>query len=35
MINPTNEFWGLLGVGLMIFFFLLPLALSDKWKNKK
>jgi hypothetical protein len=30
---PTDTFWGLAGIGVLIFFVLLPFALSDKWKK--
>lgn len=31
---PTNEFWFLAGMSLIIFSALLPFALSDKWTKK-
>jgi hypothetical protein len=31
---PTPEFWTFAGIGVMIFFILLPFALSDKWEDK-
>jgi len=30
---PTEEFWFLAGLGVLIFLTLLPFALSDKWRN--
>ena len=30
---PTESFWTLLGIGMLIFLVLLPFALSDKWKK--
>jgi len=31
---PTETFWILAGFGVLVFLFLLPFALSDKWNKK-